>query len=75
MSRPDSRRPQAHPPLHLRRTARRPHGIRAVVRQGETDERMLPLYLINFSPEFQTPYLHFSSYRKGQFKMEFTKVC
>ena len=33
-------------------------------------------YLINFSPEFQTPYLHFPSpYKKGHFKMEFNMVC
>ena len=32
-------------------------------------------YLINFSSEFQTPYLHFySPYKKGQFKMEFKMV-
>ena len=46
------------------------------------DERMLgklpdcSSYLSNMFPEFQPPYLHFSSpYKKGRLKMEFETVC
>lgn len=39
--------------------------------QGTGDGTAAAFYLMNFSPEFQSPYLHFSSpCNKGWFKME-----
>ena len=75
----------------LRRTAGNQDGIWATVLQGTMttaqgkDKDYLPghkwqnaeaFVWLAFYPEFQTPYLYFSShYKKGVFKMEFKKVC
>ena len=41
-----------------------------------TQKNAAAFYLFNFFPEFQTPYLHFSSpYTKGRFEPELKTVC